>query len=565
MPGEKRFRQTEAVLRSMIESPPGMVIFALDAQYRYLAYNQNHARTMQQIWGVRIGVGLNMLELIGREDDRAKARVNFDRALAGESFTLIEEYGDTRMDRRVYEDIYSPVHDDEGAIVGLAVYLKDITEQRRAELELERYRGHLEEVVEQRTAELTAAHAQLLHAQKLESLGVLAGGIAHDFNNLLAVILARAELCFRDVPEQSAAHSHIAIVRDTAFEARMLTKQLLAYAGKGQFIVAPLCVDTVVQDLAPLLRASVSKDIRLEFQLASDGSAVQGDETQLRQVLLNLVTNAAEAIGPVVGTIAIRSGVGEAPETIGREASFTGEPVNGSYVYLEVEDTGSGISPSHRAKVFDPFFTTKFTGRGLGLAAVLGIVKGHHGGISVDSGPGRGSRFRVLLPALDAECVPKSTARHSYGQTTREDGCTLVVDDEPAVRAATIAILSSIGYRVLEADGGISATELFRARASEIDLVLLDLAMPDMNGEQTLAELKRIRPDIPVVLLTAYAEDEARLSSIRAHLAGFVAKPFAYEELIAAVKAAITRARDARSAPKSSSGRTASLGRWKAS
>ena len=188
MAGEKRFRQTEAVLRSVIESPPGMVIFALDAQYRYLAYNQNHARTMQQIWGVQIGVGLNMLALIGRDDDRAKARANFDRALAGASFTLIEEYGDTRMDRRVYEDIYSPVLDDKGAIVGLAVYLKDITEQRRVELELERYRGQLEELVEKRTLELTLAHTQLSHAQKLESLGVLAGGIAHDLNNLLADI-----------------------------------------------------------------------------------------------------------------------------------------------------------------------------------------------------------------------------------------------------------------------------------------------------------------------------------------------------------------------------------------
>jgi len=548
---EKRFRQTEAVLRSVIESPQGMVIFALDGDYRYLAYNQNHARTMQRIWGVQIGVGLDMLELIGRDDDRAKARVNFDRALAGESFTLIEEYGDTRMDRRVYENIYSPVRGDEGGIVGLAVYLKDITEQRRAELELDRYRGHLEEVLDQRTLELTVAHAQLMHAQKMESLGVLAGGIAHDFNNLLAVILARAELCCRDVPEQSAAHAHVAIIRDTAFEARMLTKQLLGYAGKGKFVVEPLGIDRVVEDLTPLLRASISKEIRLEFEPGAEASALQGDETQLRQVLLNLVTNAAEAIGPAVGRIVIRTGTGDMTETTLQGASFTGEPVSGPYVYLEVEDTGAGISPSDRAKVFDPFFTTKFTGRGLGLAAVLGIVKGHHGTISVDSSPGHGSRFRVFLPALDADCVPKSAAPRSQVMSSREDGCALVVDDEPAVRAATVAILSSIGYRVLEADGGISARELFRARSAEIDLVLLDLAMPDMNGEQTLRELKKIRADVPVVLLTAYAEDEARLSSVRAQLAGFVAKPFAYDELIAAVKAAMTGGRASLPGPQS--------------
>jgi len=451
------------------------------------------------------------------------------------------------------------VLDDSGAIVGLAVYLKDITEQRRAELELERYRGHLEELVQQRTLELTVAHTQLSHAQKLESLGVLAGGIAHDFNNLLAVILARAELCFRAVPEGSTAHSHVGIIRDTAFEARMLTKQLLGYAGKGRFVVAPLGIDGVVQDLAPLLRASISKEIRLEFALAAEASAVQGDETQLRQVLLNLVTNAAEAIGPAVGGIVIRTGIGEMAQSTVQEACLSGEPVSGRYVYLEVEDTGAGIRPSDRAKLFDPFFTTKFTGRGLGLAAVLGIVKGHQGSIFVDSQPGRGSRFRVLLPALDEDCVPKSAIPHSQITSTRQDGCALIVDDEAAVRAATTAILSSVGYRVLQADGGVSGTELFRARASEIDLVLLDLAMPDMNGEQTLSEMKKIRADIPVVLLTDYAEDEARLCSVRPQLAGFVAKPFAYEELIRAAKTAINGARGARPEAKSKPKRAATI------
>jgi two-component system cell cycle sensor histidine kinase/response regulator CckA len=543
MTGVKRFQQTEAVLRSLIESPPGMVIFALDLQYRYLAYNQNHARTMQQIWGVQVSVGLNMLELIGREDDREKARASFDRAFAGESFTLVEEYGDTRMERRFFEDIYSPVLSDEGSIVGVAVYLKDITEQRRAELELESYRSQLEELVEQRTLELTAAHAQLLHAQKLESLGVLAGGIAHDFNNLLAVILARAELCFREVPEGGAGYAHVAIIRDTAFDARMLTKQLLGYAGKGKFVVEPLNLQGVVQNMAQLLRASVSKEISLEFAEHAEPVAVQGDETQLRQVLLNLVTNAAEAIGPSVGEIVIRTGMQELAPNALQEASFTGELASGHYAYVEVEDSGSGISAADRSKVFDPFFTTKFTGRGLGLAAVLGIVKGHHGTILVDSSPGRGSRFRVLLPAIEAGRVPTPAAPQHQLPGLRQDGCALVVDDEAPVRAATVAILSSIGYRVYEAAGGVSALALFRAHAAEIDLVLLDLAMPDMNGEQTLRELKKVRADVPVVLLTAYAEDEARLSSIRADLAGFVAKPFAYDELVTAVKNAKEPAR----------------------
>jgi two-component system, cell cycle sensor histidine kinase and response regulator CckA len=521
-----------------MESPQGIVFFALDRQYRYLAYNQNHARTMQQIWGAQVAVGVDMLSLIGREDDRRKARAGFDRALAGESFTLIEEYGDARMERRVYEDTYSPVHDDTGEIVGLAVYLRDITEQRTAELELERYRDHLEELVEQRTSELKAAHAQLLHAQKLESLGVLAGGIAHDFNNLLAIMLARAELYFREVPEHSAGSGHVSIIRDTAFEARALTKQLLGYAGKGKLLVEPLNLNGVLQNMAQLLRASIGKDIRLELEPSTETVAVQGDDTQLRQVLLNLVTNAAEAIGSAVGKVVIRTGLLQVTAPAADRADFTSEVPSGRYAYLEVEDTGAGIEGADLEKIFDPFFTTKFSGRGLGLAAVLGIVKGHQGTVVVDSQSGRGSRFRILLPAIEAGRMPKSSVPERVRGGPRGSGCALVVDDEAAVRAATVAILSSAGYRVLEADGGAAALRLFRAAYADIDVVLLDLAMPGMNGEHTLRELRQVRSDVPVVLLTAYAEDELRLRAVRDDLAGFVTKPFSYEELINAVRSA---------------------------
>ena len=533
-----RFQQPEAVLRALIESPEQIVIFALDRRYRYLAFNQNHARTMKQIWGVQIAVGADMLQLIGRDDDREKARKNFDRALAGESFSVIEEYGDTRMERRVYEDTYSPVYDEGGQIIGLAVYLTDITQQRQAELELERYRGHLEELVEQRTLELEAAHAQLLHAQKLESLGVLAGGIAHDFNNLLAVILSRSELCAPLFPDDSLASGHVSIIRETALEARMLTRQLLSYAGKGSFLVETLSLNDAVKSMAQLLRASVSKGIRLEFEGLDGVVAVLGDATQLRQVLLNLVTNAAEAIGSGVGTIHVRTGSTELTAASPRGTYFPGELARGPYAYLEVEDNGSGISDENKARLFDPFFTTKFTGRGLGLAAVLGIVKAHHGAVFVNCGLGRGSRFRVLLPLAEVERIPDSGARASRAEPFRAEGCALVVDDEPAVRIVTSEVLRAIGYRVLEADGGVSACELFRSHAAEIDIVLLDLAMPDMNGEQTLRELQKVRRDVRVILLTAYAEDEFRMRFVQDDLAGFIAKPFAYEELVEVLRKA---------------------------
>lgn len=532
----ERFRQTDAVLRSLIESPPGIVIFALDREYRYLAYNQNHARVMQRIWGAQVAVGVDILGLIARADDRLKARTNFDRALGGESFTLVEEYGDASSERRLYEDQYSPVHDEAGRIVGLSVYLRDVTEQRGAELELERYRGQLEEVVAQRTAELQATHTQLLHAQKLESLGVLAGGIAHDFNNLLAIMLARTELYFREAPEGQPGSDHVSIVRDTAFAARTLTKQLLGYAGRGKLLVEPLSLNGVMQNMAQLLRASIGKDIRMELEPGAGVIAAQGDDAQLRQVLLNLVSNAAEAIGNAVGKVVIRTGVTElSPST---PAWLSGELASGRYAYFEVEDSGAGISAADRERIFDPFFTTKVSGRGLGLAAVRGIVKGHGGTVLVDSCPGRGSRFRVLLPAIAAGRMPEPLAPTRRRAGARSKGCALVVDDEAAVRAATVAVLSSAGYHVLEADGGEAATRLFQSYSSEIDVVLLDLAMPGMNGEQTLLALRQIRADVPVVLLTAYAADEQRLRAIRDDLAGFVTKPFSYEELLNAVASA---------------------------
>lgn len=533
-----RFQQSEAVLRALIESPQRIVIFALDREYRYLAYNENHARTMKQIWGVRISVGSNMLELIRREDDRKRARENFDRALSGESFTSIEEYGDTRMERRVYEDIYSPVKNLEGQIIGVAVYLTDITEQRRAEMELERYRDHLEELVNQRTRELEAAHAQLLHAQKMESLGVLAGGIAHDFNNLLAVVLARAELCLRDLSDEANTRAHLSIIRDSALEARMLTRQLLSYAGREKFVLQVLNLNQMLESMAQILRASTSKGIRLSFEHLEDPVLVSGDPTQLRQVVLNLVTNAAEAIGEQTGSIQVRTGSCPVTPLLLQRACFPCELPGDRAVYLEVWDSGSGIRDDVRDRLFDPFFTTKFAGRGLGLAAVLGIVKSHQGTILIDTS--QGTRFRIVLPAaLDPQTPVDLPELQLRADTARAPGCVLVVDDEAEVRSAASEALRALGYRVLQAEGGASAQEIFREHGETVDVVLLDFAMPDANGWQTMHALRAIRADVRIILLTGYAQDECGALFAREDLAGFLAKPFTQAELIDALNRAI--------------------------
>jgi signal transduction histidine kinase/CheY-like chemotaxis protein len=537
--GAGRFRQTDAVLRSLLESSPSIAVFALDRQYRYLAFSQGHAQAMARRWGAQVGVGVDMLALITDPEERALARAHLDRALAGECFSLVEGASDAQAECGS-QDRYRPVHDETGQIIGISVCSRDVSEQHRAEWALERCRAQLEAALEQRTAELNATQERLLHAQKMQTLGLLTGGIAHDFNNLLAIMLARTELYFRDAPEGLAASDHVSIVRDTALEARSLTRQLLGHAGKGPLQLEPLSLTGVVQNMARLLRASLGKDIRLELEPGSGVVAARGDDTQLRQVLLNLVTNAAEAIGDAIGTIVIRTGVTELTSSSHERRWFAGQLANGRYAYLEVEDTGAGISPADRERLFDLFFTTKVTGRGLGLAAVLGIVERHHGTVMVDSRPGSGSRFRVLLPAVSSGRVPQSLASVRQSVAPRNSGCALVIDDEAAVRAATVAILSSAGYHVLEADGGEAAKRLFRSHSSEIDVVLLDLAMPGSNGEQTLLALRQIRADVPVILLTAYARDDARPAAIRDELAGFVAKPFSYEELINAVKSVAT-------------------------
>ncbi len=536
-----RFLQPQAVLRAVLESPRHIVIFALDREYRYLAYNQNHARTMKRIWGVDIEVGAPMLALIGRDDDREKARANFDRALAGESFTLREEYGDERMQqRRFYEDGYSPIRADDGEIIGLTVYLTDVTEQRLVEIELEKYRSRLEDLVKQRTRELEQAHAQLLYAQKLESLGVLAGGIAHDFNNLLAVILARAELALPAASDDAQVRSHLDTIRETTLEARMLTKQLLAYSGKGRFMIQVVHLTEMVESMASLLRASTPKSISLHFELSDSPLVVHLDVTQVRQVVLNLVTNAAEAIAGT-GQVTVRTKAMDVDERMLGEACIPSDVVPGRYACIEVEDTGCGMPDSIRTKLFDPFFTTKVAGRGLGLAAVLGIVKSHHGMITLRTSPGNGSTFTVVFPIARETPTPLPRTGAPAPVTFRGEGMALVVDDERPVRTATADMLASLGYEVVQAESGRRAIDLLREHGRRVKVVLLDLTMPEMSGEQALRELRTVCPETRVIVLTGYAEDEAHLRFVQGELAGFLTKPFIRDELLEALQGAMRR------------------------
>jgi CheY-like chemotaxis protein/two-component sensor histidine kinase len=358
-------------------------------------------------------------------------------------------------------------------------------------------------------------------SRKLESLGVLAGGVAHDFSNLLVGILGRVQLAERTLPPGSASRQHLEDLRAAADQAAELTDQLLAFSGRGAFVQEELDLNRLILEFRRLLDAAVPKGVELRFELGDGLPGVMADATQLRQVLVNLVTNAADAIGTAGGTITVRTAV---------------SGLAGRRLVLEVSDDGPGIPEDTVSRIFDPFFSTKQTGRGLGLAAAQGIVRGHGGTLVVESHAGQGTVFQARLPGLDhpvpqaAEPAAAQVAEPSLD--TRAGGLILVVDDEVHVRRIMSLVLSEEGYDVLVAPGGVEALEMVAERIDEIHLVVLDLLMPGMGGEEVLAELYRQRPELPVVLTSGYAKEVAIRQIGDAGLAGFIKKPFRLEALI---------------------------------
>jgi two-component system cell cycle sensor histidine kinase/response regulator CckA len=370
-------------------------------------------------------------------------------------------------------------------------------------------------------------HAQLLQVQKLESLGVLAGGIAHDFNNLLTAILGSASAAMLTLPYESPARPDLDNVILASRRAANLTRQLLAYSGKGHFEVRPIDLSVHVRELSTLLETTISKKVQLRLELTQDLPAISADIAQVQQVVMNLVINGAEAIGDQRGTVLVATGV-QAIDEFYVQSLFASEGIApGTYVYLEVHDTGCGMDEATKARIFDPFFTTKFTGRGLGLAAVLGIVRGHKGAMKVYSSPGKGTTFKVFFPASDAPAVGPAPEVMSF----RGEGLALVIDDDQGVREAASRLLEFFGFRVLQAVDGRHGAEVFREHAAEVVLILLDMTMPEMNGEETFREVRRVRSDVPVILTSGYNEIEATRRFTAKGLAGFLQKPFTPKEL----------------------------------
>ncbi len=390
--------------------------------------------------------------------------------------------------------------------------------------------------------ELRQAEEALRQAQKMESLGILAGGIAHDFNNLLVALLGQASLALARLPPASAARAHIEKAVKAAERAADLTRQMLAYSGRGQFEVRPLHLNTLIQENLHLFEVAVPKNVHLRSELAEPLPLVEADAGQMQQVIMNLIINAAEAIGERPGAVTVVTGVRALDTTDDPLWQPAGEPLTpGRYVTLDVHDDGHGMDAETLSKIFDPFFTTKFTGRGLGLAAVLGIVRGHKGGLRVYSEVGKGTTFRLAFPAV-AQAEGRFAGIKAEGETSsasltpHPSSLVLVIDDEAPVREAVTDILELDGWPVLTAPNGAAGIALYRERQAEVGLVLLDLSMPDLSGEETFHELRKINPDVRVALSSGYNEAEATRQFAGQGLAGFIQKPYDAAKLVKEVR-----------------------------
>lgn len=392
----------------------------------------------------------------------------------------------------------SPIYDAAGRIVGASGILRDIGEARELE-------------------------EQLRQKQKMEGLGVLAGGLAHDFNNILTGIMGNASLALREA--QGPVAQRIQEVLNASERAAVLVRQMLAYAGKGRFVLTATNISEEVRQITPLLESSISRLVTIDLQLAPDLPPIEADRSQIQQLIMNLALNGAEAIGEAPGILTV--------------ATWARETDQERQVILQVGDTGAGMDEEVKARIFDPFFTTKFTGRGLGLAAVIGIIRGHKGSISVDSSPGRGSSFTIVFPAAAG-----ARAVHPAAEETGElrgYGNILVVDDEELVRNMARYTLEHLGYSVETVPDGLAAVETFSRKPADFDAVLLDLTMPRMNGEQALDRLRAIRPEIPVVLSSGFSEGEALERFRDRGLSAFLQKPYTATALARKIKTALQK------------------------
>jgi PAS domain S-box-containing protein len=491
---EEALRESEHRFRELAELLPE-TIFEVDAEGRLTFVNR---KAFEKFGYTKedYEAGLNAFQMIS-EEDQERAKKNFQRIVQGENIG-IREYNALRKDGTTFPSLFhsTPIQ-KEGKTVGLRGFIIDISQERRLE-------------------------AQLKQSQKMEAIGTLAGGVAHDFNNILGVIVGNTELALLDTPTWHPAQENLRAIREASLRARDLVNQILLFARQKEHNIATVRVEPIAKESLKMLRASIPTTVEMEQEIKKDLPSVTADPTQIQQIIMNLCTNAAQVMEAEGGTLAFTMDVAELEAPLDTSTGYIPE---GRYLCIQVRDTGPGIEPENLDRIFEPFFTTKGIGEGtgLGLAVVHGIVQERNGGIAVETGRGIGTTFTVYLPAAEESGVQEKREDESELPTGTER--ILFVDDEPMIMKLGQRMLERQGYQVEARANGTDALACFKRDPERFDLVLTDMTMPGLRGDNLARELMKIRPDIPVILSTGFSnqisEEKAREMGIRA----FVTKP----------------------------------------
>ena len=501
---EEELRSSGDTLQALVHSSP-LAIVTFDKDGNIGMWNP----AAERMFGWRAEEVTGRPHPIVPEDKLDEFREFRESAMGGSTFTGRELLRLRKDGSHIDISVSTaPLRDAAGSITSVMSIITDITEIKRAEEE----KLNLERQVQQ--------------AQKMESLGVLAGGIAHDFNNLLMVVLGHAELALKEISPMSPACGSITEIATAAHRAADLCRQMLAYAGKASFALERVGLRDLVEEMAHLLKTAISKKAILNLNLERGLPPIAADPNQLRQIVMNLLINASEAIGDRSGVITVSVGATRCDEEYLRKTELRDALSPGLYVHLEVTDTGGGMDAQTRSRIFEPFFSTKFTGRGLGLAAVLGIVRAHKGALKVVSEPGKGTTFKILFPTLEDAGEGARTNDSSPLADWRGKGTILLVDDEESLIGLGARMLEHLGFTVLTAADGLQAVERYRERGKEIDLVLMDLTMPHMDGAEAFGELRRLNPDVRVILASGYSYEDVASRFAGKGLDGVLQKPY---------------------------------------
>ena len=510
---EQAIRDSESRFQFFVDAVRDYALFTLDPDGRIFTWNSGAEHLLQYRESDVLG---RHFEILFTQEDQRVGLPQAKLMIASSAGTSVDNGWHVRQDgSRIYvEGVLTAVYGAGGRLRGFTKLMQDVTMRRETEEALRR-------------------------AAKLESIGVLAAGIAHDFNNLLVGVMGGISFAIDSLTAGHPAFPMLELAKVSSESAADLTRQLLAYAGKGRFIIRPTDLSKQVYDILDLVRTSVTPKVQLSLSLAERLPLIEADPSQIQQILMNLVINAQEAIGDREGFIAVSTGTVKLTSgEILANADLAGiEPRQ--YVYLQVSDTGIGMTLETRRKIFDPFFTTKFTGRGLGLAAVSGIVRAHKGAILVESAPGKGSTFRVVLPVTAASIASHQDKEASAADLTGH-GLILVVDDDIGVVQLASNVLETYGYRVLSSIDGREAVDAVRQHGKDISVVLLDMSMPVIGGDEAFRLMREIEPDIPVVFSSGYSDQITGTLLKNARKTAFLQKPYDMRTLAKTIKVMLT-------------------------